>query len=346
MVDKFIKFMLLVSPLAYTTGIKPETFETMFFHFGVIGLFMASLLDTPKRENIPIAKEIVLFLSLCLVSAAVHTFPIFSLGAIFNLFIFCISLNIIHRYMSEPQKYYKYITWAVGINILIYLVQRYWFNFLPFEPLYALGGIFGVTPRLANYLAITTPMLPFAAWFIIPIISLIIAQIPAIVVVFGLFGVKLFKKCATMKFYKTTVLVLTSVFGIFIWKLTGHISISISRRITEIWKPMIIEICKMPFIGHGIGSYYSQVGTDPFNTYLAFIYDVGILGLVLIGYTLYRIRKYFSLEINSIAVIVLLGVSVIDYAVEIPRLWFTISFIVAAFFIKKECANVSNECIK
>jgi len=305
----------------------------MFFHFGVIALFATSLLDIPKRDNIPIAKEIVLFLGLCIFSTAIHTFQMFSVGALLNLFFSCIALNLIYRYMSDPKSYYKYITLAAGINIGIYLLQRYYFNFLPID---AGGGIFGTTCRMANYLAVIAPMLSLLFLFIIPIISIMLNQFTAVGVVAMLYGVKLWKiTVRDIRFNISAIFLLAlSILGVIWYK--SHFISGIKSRLFDVWKPMIMEICRAPFIGHGLGAYYSQVGTDPFNTYLAFVYDVGVLGAVLIGYTLYNIRKYFNLSIPSLSLIAVLAVSMIDYPIEIPRLWFTIIFIIAAFFIKEK----------
>lgn len=346
MVDKLLKFLLLISPLAFTAGIQPDKFELMFFHFGAIALFMASLLDIPKRDNIPIAKEIVLFFGLCIFSTAIHSFQMFSMGELFNLFFSCITLNLIYRYMSNPKTYYKYITWAVGINIGIYLLQKYYFNFLPFKDLGEVnGGVFGTTCRMANYLAITAPIIITPLLFIIPVISIILNQFPAIGVVAMLFIIKQTTKkdyYGSHIFKLVIAAIVSGIIGFLIY-FRGHILTSIKSRIFDSGKMQIAEICKAPFIGHGLGAYYSQVGNDPFNTYLAFVYDVGILGLVLIGYVLYNIRKYFDLSIPSLSLITLLVVSTIEYPIEIPRLWFTILFIIAAFFIKeKEPENASS----
>lgn len=349
MVDKLLKLLLLVSPIAFTSGIKPEKFEVMFFHFGVIALFMTSLLDIPKRDNIPITREIVLFLFLCITSTAIHSFQMFSIGTLLNLFLSCFALNLIYKYMGKPKQYYKYITIAAIINIIVYLLQRYYFNFLPFIPangaINANGGILGTNSRLANYLAIITPTSFSYLWFLIPIVSILLHQIPAIGIFMMVLGVKLCHRIKTEGdiTYKVIGGLAFLSAMVFFWCYGKYIHQELNVRLFFIWQPMISEICKAPLIGHGLGSYYAQVGTDPFNTYLAFTYDVGILGLTLIGYTLYRIRKYFDLSIASLSLIAVLSVSMIDYAIEIPRLWLTIIFIIAAFFIKQEeTKNASN----
>ena len=111
---------------------------------------------------------------------------------------------------------------------------------------------------------------------------------------------------------------------------------SILFRINSFVFPTIKEIFKLPLIGHGLGAYYHNIGNDPFNSILSFTYDVGMLGLVLIGYGLWQIRKYFDWSIESLSLIAVIMASMIDYPLEIPRLWPTIAFIIAAFFIKNK----------
>lgn len=333
MVDKVLKLILLISPLAYSFSIMPIKFEIIFFHFCTLVLFLASLLDTPKRENPIISKGIVLFLSLCLLSTTIHTFQLFSVATLANLFLFCVALNIIYRYMDSPKKYYKYITIAAVINILIFLVQRYLFNFLPFES-GCLGGIFGSGPRLGNYLAIITPIVFSCLWFIIPIIAIMAQSLNpmGIFVIIVALKIKQSNKFKKLQVYLYGILVLMAM--IFIYIFHDKILSSILFRINSFIIPTITEIFKLPLIGHGLGTYYHDIGNDPFNSLISFTYDVGVMGLVLIGYGLWKIRKYFDLSIESLSLIGLFLASMIDYPLEIPRLWSTIAFIIAAFFIK------------
>ncbi len=333
MIDVALKLILLISPLAYTTGITPGKFEILFFHFSVLILFLASLLDTPKRENPILSKGVVLFLSFCLVSTVIHTFQVFSVGTLINLFLFCIALNIIYRYMNKPKDYYKYIIVAAGINILVYLVQRYWFNFLPFES-YVLGGLFGSAPRLGNYLAIVTPITFSCLWFIIPVIAVMASSLNpmGIFVVMVIDKVRQEKKFMLPKVYIYGILIF--IFSLSIYVLRASIIKSVLFRLNSFVVPTITEIFKLPLIGHGLGAYYHNIGNDPYNSILSFTYDVGMLGLVLLGYGLCKIKAYFDWSIESLSLIAVIMAAMIDYPLEIPRLWPTIAFIIAAFFIK------------
>ena len=68
---------------------------------------------------------------------------------------------------------------------------------------------------------------------------------------------------------------------------------------------------------------------------MPFIYGLGILGLVWIGYVIKDFVKRFDLSIESIAVLGFLVISLIEYPIEIPRLWFTIIFILVSWTIKQ-----------
>jgi hypothetical protein len=338
MVDKLFKLLLLISPIAFTSGIALDRFEIVFFHFGVIGLFMASLLDTPKRKSIPVAKEIVLFLALCFFNIAIHSFQFYSIGLFLNIFLFCLALNIVYQHMKEPKEYYKYIIIAAFINIVAYLGQRFYFNFLPFAPTVKVigviewGGIFGTAPNMANYLAIITPIIFSTFWFAIPVMAVLLNQLLPAVVLAGMVVWKV-RKSKIRDILYVIVGVLSIGFIIFYHK---HILESIDLRLFRVYKPVIAEVFKTPFVGHGLGTCYIQFGTVVFNSFLPFIYDVGMLGLVLLGYIAYKIKGYLTLGIGTLSILTLILVSMLDSPIEDIRLWFTIIFIIASFFYPKE----------
>jgi len=348
MVDNFLKLLLLVSPIVFTSGISIERFEIIFFHFGVIGLFVASLLDTPKRKSIPIAKEIALFLCLCFANIAIHSFNFLSIGIFLNIFLFCLALNIVYQHMKEPKEYYKYIIVAALINIIVYLAQRFYFNFLPYFPVEKVagviewGGLFGTAPRFANYIAIITPIIFSTLWFAIPILAILFNQLLPIVlfIIMAIYRTSIAGRLTNRKFVYSVVGI---AFAFFVFIYNKKIIESIDLRLFRVYKPILTEICNAPLTGHGLGSCYAAFGTTVFNSLIPFIYDVGVLGLALFGYTLYNIRKYFKWDIGSLSLVALIIVMMLDSPIEAPRLWFTIIFIIAAFFYQKEDVYESNQ---
>jgi hypothetical protein len=291
-------------------------------------LFLASLLDKPKRE-FTMPKGIIGILLLCIVSVFIHSFQILSLGVLLNIFIFFVGLSIVCKYAGDPKQFYKYITLAVVINCGIWLAQKYWFNFLPFENNPLSGGLCGTTPRLFNYLAIVMPIVfsvsPLS--LAIPLLSILGGQYAPIVTS----GITVF---GALKLHRDRVVAIgTMVIGcIFLY---SHIFESFRVRSQDIFPKAITEAAKLPLIGHGLGAYYQQMGNDSFNIFLLLGYDLGILGVFILGYALWESRKLFKFDVISMSMISVLAVSMFDYVIEIPRLWFTLMFVIAVFLTQK-----------
>jgi len=335
MFDKVLKLLLLISPIAYTIGIKPEKFELMFFHIGIMVLFIASLLSMPRKIGLVIPKGIVLMFALCVLSVAIHSFQTQSLGVLINVFFFFIGLNLVCNYMGEVNQFYKYIAWAAGINCAVWLVQRYCINFIPFgvpagDSLALSGGIFGTTPRLFNYLAIITPILLSISplFFIIPILSIIGKQFAPVVTT----GLYLLSMAKTLS--RKIVFIVGSVALLVLFH--KHIFEAFRVRIHDIFPQVIIGIGQIPFIGHGLGAYYHTLGADSFNLFLLLGYDLGVIGMFALGYAIWKARKLFKINVATMSMVSVLVVSMFDYVIEIPRLWFTLMFIISSFITQEE----------
>ena len=81
-----------------------------------------------------------------------------------------------------------------------------------------------------------------------------------------------------------------------------------------------------------------------FNSYLQFIFGVGLLGAVWIGYAIKYFKENFTVNRESLAVLSVCILSCFEYVFEIPRLWFTIIFIFGTFVIKqREALHVSSQ---
>ncbi len=340
MVDKLLKFLLLISPIAYTSGINPEKLELIFFHLGVMGLFIASLYDFPKKAN-AIPKGVIGILGACILNVAIHSFQIPSLGVLLNVFLFFIGLNIASQYMEKPESYYKYIAIAAIINCAVWLIQTYLINFLPFSSNIIgvrpeNGGLFGVTPRLFNYFSIIIPILFSVSplFLLIPLLSVIGNQYTPIVTT----GMTLLSVVKTKK-SKAALLSSVAIFGIFFF---NHIYKSFQVRHKDIFPQVIIGAAQIPFIGHGLGAYYKTFGSDSFNIILLLGYDLGVLGIMALGYAIWELRKLFKLNVATISLLAVLAVSMIDYVIEIPRLWFTLMFIIAAFITQKKVGEYAS----
>ena len=88
-----------------------------------------------------------------------------------------------------------------------------------------------------------------------------------------------------------------------------------------------------PLIGYGLGVKLIPNLEVLGNSYLQFIMGVGILGAVWFGYVFRLIYKKFIL--NS-AIISLALIMLVEYALEIPRLWILVIAIITMFLIKQK----------
>lgn len=345
MVDRVLKIILLFSPLAFAARITPGKFEILLFHLSLLLIFLASLVDKPQRESGILSKGLAVFLLFGLINSAIHLFPAYSIATLYSLTLFCIFVDIVYRYMREPSSYYRYIKIAVIINIIVYLAQRYWFNFLPFTA-YNLGGIFGSGQRFGIYLAVVTPICFSSLWFIIPIISTMTLSLNAFPIFLTMVLKEIYKKINWKNFESNLVqsavffLVFIATLGI-ITVLREKILTSILFRINSFIIPAIQGIFNSFLFGNGLGAYYNNVGNDPYNSLMMFTYDTGIFGLILALWGLWLIIKRLDWSIASLSLIGVILASMIDYPLEIARLWPTIAFILAAFFINKNRKEIA-----
>lgn len=338
MVDKLLKLLLLLSPIAYTTGISLGLFDVVFFRLGMIALFCASLFDKPKR-NIKLALPIALILGLCVFNLFTHGFNQVIFSYTFNMFLALLGLSIIVNYASPLKEFSKWIVGAILINIFVFIMQKFGFNPILNSSIEN-GGIMGNAPRLAGYLTITLPILfSFSLWFIplIFLLSLILKEY----VLLGVGIVYLFMK------FKNRVIRLSligiSVSGIIL--LHNEIICSLITTRWILWKPTLEMIFNHPLNGFGLGlfqnlsnQFINSKGYQvdyAMNSYLEFILGAGLTGLVLIVLGIRKFIKSFDFSIEAFGVLALLFLACLEYPLEIPRLWITIIFIIGMFIIKK-----------
>lgn len=337
MVDIVTKLLLLLSPIVYGAHININYFDIRFFEIGIIALFVASLFDKPKREigkfNLPIS----LLLGLLVVNSFWHKFQPQDTRAIGFLFFGILGFVIMTKYLKSPQSCYKYIFWALGINLGVLVLQR-----IGYDPIFNYstycklpGGMLRDIVRFSTYLALILPYLPLT-------FAVILAFL------FGIFlcyaQISLLIPISLMIFFRTKDRLyrfLTILAGIaIIITFHGKIWTSILLR-CNIWKPAIKMFFERPLLGWGFGTYQLWTGTESFNSYLPFIYGLGFLGLIWLGWLGREFKKRFEPNKENIAVLSLACVSLIEYPFEIPRLWFTIIAILS-FYAIKQIERLSN----
>lgn len=333
-----------MSPIAYTTGISLTLFDVMFFRLGSIALFCASLFDKPKR-NINLAIPIALIMGLCLFNLFTHSFNQIIFSYTVNMFLVLLSLSIIVNYASPLKEFSKWILGATLINIFVSIIQKFGFNpFFSHNP--EEGGLMGNAPRLVDYLTIVSPILLTYSLAFIPLllmVSLILKEYVLLLIVLGWIFIRFNNKIIR------TIIVGVSVIGV--TSLYHQLIFSLVHTRWIIWKPTLEAIFNHPLNGYGLG-LFSILSTQlinlgryqvdyAMNSYLEFIFGAGLLGLILIGLGIKKFVKHFDLSIESLSMMAFLILALIEYPLEIPKLWFTIIAIIGFFIIK---ANKEDIC--
>ncbi len=331
MVTLIFKLLLLISPIVIGANVNQDMLDMIFFRMGIIVLFMASFLDKPKRE-IPqnIIYLILSLLGLCLANIFIHTFQPVALMNFQNLFLGILGICVLYKYLDEKQNLIKYVLWAGLINLLLFISQS-----IGFDPIFdkrpdvlEAGGFLGNKSRLLTYLALITPFL----WTPLLIISVILGIytqqfvifIPVIICLWS----KIKNKREHIGFWIAVLLAMI---------VCNHkIIYSLSFRFHEAWKPALYVFFKQPLVGIGLGARVEPNLEFLGNSYLQFIVGVGILGAVWFGYAFKFLFKTLAISTESIALASLAIIMLIEYPIEMPRLWFTIIFIVLMFLIRQK----------
>ncbi len=349
MVDILLKIILLLSPITYTTGISLDKFDLIFFRLAVASLFIASLFDKPKRtfEIRPLA----FLLIIGLINVFWHNFHPIVMTSFVNLFSAGIALYIIVVYCDKPKEIYKYMIYATIVNIVFFILQRIGYNPILKEGLKIgqEGGIMGNAPRLISYLALVLPF-TFSLNPIIFVISIIISFLTK---EYSLLGIVLIFLFISNRDNWPRRILFISIGALAIFLLRAEIISSLKMRL-DVWIPVLNSFFNRPLLGYGLGMFPSisdqivkiknlyQVDYV-FNSYLQFIFGTGILGLVWLGYLGKKLINKINLnDTESLAIVGLAVLSLIEYPFEIPRLWLTIIAITCFFIIKKGEINVSS----
>ena len=342
MVDRVLKILLLLSPLAYWVGIELNIVDLVFFRLGAIVLFCASLFDKPKR-SINLSLPIVLIIGLCLFNLFTHQFNQVVFSHTLNIFFALMSLSIIVNYASPLDKFRKWIIGAVVINIVVFVGQKFGFSPIIQNPHGEPGGILGNAPRFGDYLAITLPIIcSLSIWLIIPllIISLIIKEYALL----GVGIIYLFLKIKNRAFRISLVGV--ALLGSIL--LHKQIIFSLVNVRWFVWKPTLEAIFQNP-LGYGLGLFpqlsHQFIKTNGYqvdfvsNSYIEFIFGIGLLGLVLIIWAIRKFIKHFDLSIEALSVLSILLLALLEYPLEIPKLWLTMIAIFGFYIIKQKGAS-------
>ena len=331
MVTRIFQLLLLLSPIAIGADINMDMFDIIFFRTGIIALFAASLIDKPKRVMPDyINKIVVALLGICLVSLFIHTFAPMVLHNLLNLFLATVGFYIVYTYWDDKQSVRKFILWAGLINLLFFISQKIGFNpiFDKMPYLGQEGAFLGNQPRLMTYFALITPFLHRNLLLLSVALGLYTKQyiifIPVMIV--------LFMQMKSIKM-KRIVLLCSVVFLAIIHK---HIIQALTFRFNMSYKPVLTAFFDRPLIGFGLGVRPIPELEVMGNSYLQFIIGVGLAGLLWFGYAFKGIYKKIKNNVESVALISLAVIMLVEYPCEITRLWFLILATITMFLIKTE----------
>lgn len=324
MIDKILKLILLLTPIVYYPGVFFYKFELMFFQIASIFLFMACLLDKPKR-NFNIGRLIALYLGICLFSVMINNYEVKSLSVLFNIFLACIDIFIITVYVQDLNRCFKWLGYGIILNSIVYIWQLLGYHPLIVQDGLSYGGIPGNAPRFSFLLTLAMPFLPL--WYLLPLFILGIF-LKKTCVFFSIICVIVYKLSKLYKdgWHKQMIKILSSLLTIFI---IGTLFIfrkkfyhSVNVRLW-FWKETITQILNNPFKGWGLGNF--KIADYASNSFLQWIHAVGILGAGFIVICLKKIKWYL---------VPLLFLCLVEYPFEIPRLWFLIICSIAYWAIE------------
>ena len=330
MVTRIFQLLLLLSPIAIGADINMDIFDLIFFRTGVVVLFIASLLDTPKRElPIPLKHILVGLLGLCLFNVFNHSFHQVVLLNTLNCFLSVVGFCVIYTYYDEKKSLSKFILAAALINLIFFVFQRFGFDPVFDKSNHIIGGgaFLGNTPRLTNYFTLVTPFMPFYLLPLSIIFGIAVKQYSILIAVF----VVLLGKFRLLK----TRIVIFSALVLFLFLIREHFIASVTVRFNDAWYPVLKAFFDRPLIGCGLGINPvpgSNLGVI-LNSYIQFIVGVGILGVVWFGYIFKVIHRKLVLIRQNIPFIVLLLLMLVEYPIEMMRLWFLIMAIIVIFVL-------------
>jgi len=321
-----------------------DMFDIIFFRTGICALFMATLVDKPRR-SMPreINHAVLALMGLCMWNLFVHTFAPVALSNFLNLFLAIVGFYTVYAYLDETKNIIKYILIAGAINLCFAISQR-----LGFDPVFDKvpqigGGFLGNVPRLANYFTLIIPFLSFplvlASTLLVWFTGQFVILIPISLIIFKKIKHKLMFSTGFSVFNiigkKRIPLIMLA--GVFMFITRAHIYNSfVETRIDRFWIPALKALFNQPLIGYGMGNTGVEGAGSVFSSYLQFIVGVGILGAVWFGYVFKGIYKKIKNNTESIAFATLALLMLIEYAIEPPREWFLIIGIILIFILKTE----------
>lgn len=341
MVDLVIKIFLLITPLAYWQGEQLNNFDIKLMHIIPICLFIASFFDKPIRYVYG-KKYLALLLGGGILSFFIHDLNIYIMNHNINLFLLSFSYCLIVIYCKDYKSMYKYMILGVILNSIYLISQKLGFDPLPFAfPKSHPGGMLGNSPRFSTYLCLLLPCIfTFNIFLFFGCIGLSLWGDPQCAIL-GVATIVLFfnSKNLTSRLF----VIVCAILGVFF--LYDHLFESIIVR-GKIWANSLEILFSNPFMGVGAGihpggiNFVNKAGFDGMicSSLLQFVIGYGITSIIFLYFLFKNFFSNIDLENigkEEITIISLIFLSTIEYPLEIKRLFFTITAILAFYSIKQ-----------
>lgn len=177
--------------------------------------------------------------------------------------------------------------------------------------------------------------------FILSIIGFLMSFSKTLILAyFFLFTLYIAKKLRLLVAYITFILFLSFFIGYYFYELLNTLS-TMSQRFS-FWKAALSDVFSSPFFGHGITSvrsHFEYIGgwyVQPHNSFVAMIYDNGIIALFIYLIIYYKLLKYIK-DINYFFIIGLLFfLSFTQELFVFPFPYFILGVLPIIFLIKQQ----------
>lgn len=332
MLDKTLKIILLLSSVVYMNGRTLDSFDVLFFHAAF--LFLLFLFPVPKNSKTVLSFFLVPLLGI----TALQGFQQVPMICLMNLAAGFYVINLMIQSV-EYKTYSNIFILAIFINLGLVLLSSFDIFQVIENPKGEPGGMFGNTPRLCYFLAITLPFIferfkwTLSLYFIA---GILFKEVYLSIFALMIF-VKDFRKYVTLRtFILLAIAGMLCFFVIFKAQLIQSVSIR-----WLIWEPTLNQIFVQPLFGYGLGMFKylsdqfihipSSQADNAFSSFIQFFFACGFAGLIGLGYICREMFRGVKLNAPTLSLIFLLVLSIFEYPFEVPKLWLTLCFIIAVF---------------
>ncbi len=353
MFNLFLKIFLLLSPIFllpynglaqrfqwYQFGYFSQSIDLLqlqFFQYGIVLLFLVSLIENQKRLFKDKKSAILLLVFILGVFFHPNTITTFH-----NIFLGFLLYYMVVVYSKNTKMILKAIVFVSLLNSVFAVLQ--FFNIHPiYKPTNEIIGLMGYKTHLGIYQGIAVPLCYsiHPALAIIPLIGLILSKSCTAIVATAIgMAYLLRKKFMSMPVLMSGISLSLLLFIKLFYKLEWRI---------WVWVEALKDIWYKPFIGYGVKNFhhirninpqetYAINYHDPYSIYLQIFHALGIFGyLALCIFIINKFSKVRNDRSGLVASCLILVVFGFGYSfMDYPRLAGTAIVLFGLLTVKKE----------